>query len=244
MMFSLKHLIIMAICVGVVCGLLFLIRKWDLHKASKMLLVVGIISELVKVFTYIILNEDEYGGILPKTDLPFQLCSIQILFVMVVVFTKNEKIKRVLLSFMMPSALIGAALAIAIPTPSSLNYWVITFQYFIYHSVLIVYAIKILLDKTLKLNVKDYVTCLVFLLVLMFFSIYINSMMYDGYAEVNFMYVVSPPVDDLPFLNENNGWFVYILHYAVVVMVSVTACYIKPIVLWLKNKFSKAEIKE
>ena len=61
-MFSTKHLIILAICaVFIVAGYL-LTRKWTLEQLCKRLLVVGVISELIKVFYYIMTNEETYGG--------------------------------------------------------------------------------------------------------------------------------------------------------------------------------------
>ena len=40
-------------------------------------------------------------------------------------------------------------------------------------------------------------------------------MMYDGNQTVNFMYVVNPPQKGLPYLNENQGWLMYMIKYAV-----------------------------
>ncbi len=238
-MFGLKHIIILVCTVLLIVGILFFTRKWSLQKKSHAFLLIGICSEIVKIFFYIINNEETMGGILPKTDLPFQLCSIQILFIIAVRFTKSEKVRNVLLAFMMPSGLIGGAAAVFIPTSSSLNYWVITFQYYIYHAALISFAISIIMNKERRLTVKDYYSSMLFILGLMFFAIYINSIVYDGETAVNFMYVVSPPVDGLPFLTEKHGWFVYIMHYATLVVVSITACYAKPIYTALKEKFSK-----
>ena len=105
--FQTKHLIIVAISLALIVGLFFLSKKLTFQSICKIMLFVGIVSETVKIFTYILINEDTHGGILPKSDLPFHLCSIQILFVVVLNFSQNEKLKRFLLSFMYPSCLIG-----------------------------------------------------------------------------------------------------------------------------------------
>ncbi len=242
-MFSTKHIIILVCCILLIVGLVFLTKKWSLAKRSKAFMFVGFCSEVVKIFTYIIINEDKYGGVLPKSDLPFHLCSIQIIFIMLVVFSQNEKMKRVLLSFMMPSGLIGGAAAILIPTESSLNVWPITFQYNLYHCALIVFALNLLLDKELRFTIKDYSSCLIFIFALMFFAVYVNSIVYDagGITNANFMYVVSPPKDGLPYLNENHGWLIYIVHYAMLVLFAISACYIKPIYTALKARARKTE---
>ena len=238
--FQTKHLIIVAISLALIVGLFFLSKKLTFQSICKIMLFVGIVSETVKIFTYILINEDTHGGILPKSDLPFHLCSIQILFVVVLNFSQNEKLKRFLLSFMYPSCLIGGLAAIFIATSSSLNNWVITFQYFLYHIAIIVLALNICTRKEIKLTAKDYVNSLKFVGILLFFSIYINSIIYDGgESNINFMYVASPPVSGLPFLTEEFGWLVYIIHYACLILFALTMCYLKPIIKALKAKCGK-----
>ena len=139
---------------------------------------------------------------------------------------------------MYPSCLFGGLAAIFIATSSSLNNWVITFQYYLYHVAIIVLALNICTRKELKLTVKDYFNSLKFVGILLFFSIYINSILYDGGSNVNFMYVASPPVENLPFLTEKHGWFVYIAHYACLILFALTTSYIKPIVLAVKAKLN------
>ncbi len=229
-MFGEKHLIILGICAVAIVLLSILSRKIKLETACKILLVVGVISEITKIIYYITANEETHGGILPKTDLPFHLCSIQILLITIVNVVPNEKVKRFIFSFMMPSCLLGGIAALLIPTSSSLTGGIaITLQYFGYHVAIIVFAIKLMCSAEFKRTIKDYFNCLKFLLVMMFFAIYINSMLYDGVSNINYMYVASPPQEGLPFLNENHGWLVYIAHYACLVLFCVTMFYIKPI---------------
>lgn len=241
-MFGLKHIIILIVSLILIVGLFLLSKKFKFNTICKIMFYIGIASEIVKIFFYIIENEEKYGGILPKTDLPFHLCSIQIIFVAIVTLSKNDKLRRFLLSFMFPSCLFGGIAAILIPTSSSLNFWIITLQYNIYHIALIIFALHICTSKEIKLTIKDYFNCLKFLLIIMFFAIYINSIVYDGSDKINFMYVVSPPVDGLPFLTEKYGWFVYIMHYACLVLFCVTMCYIKPIITAIKEKLKNKKL--
>lgn len=237
-MFQTKHLIIVAFSLLLIAVLFIASKKISFAQVCKIAFCVGVASETVKIFTYIIINESVYGGILPKTDLPFHLCSIQILFIAVLNFSKNEKLKRFLKSFMYPSCLIGGFAAILIPTSSSLNNWAITFQYFLYHIAIIVLSLNICTRKENKLEVKDYFNSLKFVAGLFFFATYISSIVYDGESNINFMYVASPPVSGLPFLTEEYGWFVYIVHYACLVVFALTACYLKPIVVAVKAKIA------
>ena len=239
-LFGTKHLILIAICAAVIVAAYFLARKWSLEKLTKYLFTIGVISELIKVFYYILANEATYGGILPKTDLPFHLCSIQILFIAIVRFVPSQKIKELLLSFMIPSCLLGGIAAILIATGSSLNGLpILSLQYFGYHSAIVIFALILLTSGTMKLTVKHYVNCLKFLVGLMLFAIYINSMLYDGNDKINFMYVASPPQEGLPWLNEDQGWLVYIIRYAILVVGCVTLCYIRPITAALKEKIRR-----
>ena len=241
--FGTKHLILVAICAAAIVLGYLVSRKWDLERLTKYMFTIGVISELIKVFYYIIANEAVYGGILPKTDLPFHLCSIQILFVAIVRFTNSQKIKELLLSFMIPSCLFGGIAAILIATTSSLNGMpILSLQYFGYHSAIVIFALVLLTSGVLQLTIRHYVNCLKFLVGLMLFAIYINSILYDGNPNINFMYVASPPQAGLPWLNEDQGWLVYMLRYSSLVVGCVTLCYIKPIYKAIRAKFCKASV--
>lgn len=240
--FGTKHLIILAISLAFIVFGAIATRKWDLKKLTKVLFSVGMVSEFIKVFYYIIANEATHGGILPKTDLPFHLCSIQILFLAVLMYGKQDRFKELLLSFMLPSCLLGGIAALLIATTSSLNGgWILSVQYFGYHAALVIFALALLRGQVLTLTVRHYVNCLKFLAVLMLAAIYINSILYDGVSNINFMYVASPPQSGLPFLNEDHGWLVYIVHYAALVVFCVTACYCKPILAAISQKRGKKQ---
>ena len=243
-LFGTKH-IVLIICsfILIIVGAIF-VRKLKFNTVCKSLFYIGIVSEIIKIFYYIIQNEEKFGGVLPKTDLPFHLCSIQIIFIAIICYSNSEKLKRFIMSFMIPSCLFGGIAAILIATATARNgYWIITAQYFLYHVAISIFAIYLLSSKEVKLTIHDYFSCLKFLLVIMFFAIYINSILYDGVSNINFMYVVGPPQDGLPFLNKEQGWLVYITRYAALVLFCVTICYIKPIIDFIKTKLSKKQIE-
>lgn len=242
-MFGMKHLLILAAClIATVLGAVA-VRKWPLEKLAKRLMAVGVVSEFIKVFYYTIANEATHGGILPKTDLPFHLCSIQILFIFIVVYASNSKLKELLLSFMLPSCLFGGIAALLIPTESSLNGgWILSLQYFGYHVSLVIFALTLLQGKQMTLTVRHYVNCIKFLMGLMLFAVYINSILYDGVSNINFMYVASPPKSGLPFLNEDHGWFVYVVHYISLILLCVTLTYCKPILAAIRKKLAKTSV--
>lgn len=239
-LFGTKHIILIIVSIILIVLGSVLLRKLKFQTMCKLMFYIGIISETIKVFYYIIQNEATYGGYLPKSDLPFHLCSIQIIFFAIICYMNSEKNKRFIISFMLPSCLIGGFAAILIATTTARNgFWIITAQYFGYHAALVVFAVYLLVSKEITFTIKDYVSCLKFLVLIMFFAFYINSIVYDGSKDINFMYVASPPQEGLPFLNEEKGWLVYILRYAALVLFSVTICYIKPIIDYFKLKLAK-----
>lgn len=238
-LFGTKHIILICVSIALIVGLFFVSKKFKFETLTKFMLGLAIVCEVVKIFAYISMNEERLGGILPKSDLPFQLCSIQLIFFAILIFSKSEKVKSWLYSFMLPSCLFGGIMAILIATTSSLNTWVITIQYFSYHIALTVFALNLFTRKEITFTIKDYFKCLIFLGCIFMFAIYINSICYDGVSTVNFMYVVDPPQKGLPFLNENNGWLVYMAHYASLILFCITMCYIKPIIVAIKNAIKK-----
>ena len=242
-LFGTKHFILMLASALMIVGFFFLIKNVSFKTLCKGMLGVGIISETIKIFYFIVANEATHSGVLPKSDLPFHLCSIQILFFVFLNVSKNEKAKKVLLGFMRPSCLFGGIAAILIPTASARSTWIITCQYFLYHIALVVFALYLYCTKEIKFDIKDYRNCLIFIFVLMFVSIYLNSILSDGVNNTNFMYVVAPPQEGLPYLNKNNGWLSYIIRYAVLIVVCITLSYIKPIVLAIKEKCNKNKQK-
>ncbi len=237
-MYGTKHLIILAVCLLYIIGVSLLLQKKQvpLKIAVRLLLGVGIISESLKVCSYIIKNEAEMGGYLPKTDLPFHLCSVQILFMILLVLSENEKLKRVLIAFMLPTCLVGGAAALLLPTSSSLNMPVVTVQYFLYHSSIIVFSLYLYRSPEVRFTFRDYISALLMLFGVFFAAIYINSALNDYQNNINFMYVVKPPMEGLPYLNNDKGWLVYILRYALLAVAAVSACYCRPILAKIRKK--------
>lgn len=242
-MFGTKHIIILAVCAVYIAALIvFLAKKKPTQRlVVRALLAIGVISETLKVFTYIIINEEEYHGCLPKTDLPFHLCSVQIIFMLILVLCDNEKVRGVLRAFMLPTCLIGGIAAMLIPTSSSLSNYVITVQYFLYHSSIVTYAVYLYMTDEFSFTLRDWRNSLLMLFAFFFIAIYLNSWVNDYVNNINFMYVVNPPVDGLPYLNKDHGWLVYMVHYAFLAFFAVTMCYIKPVVSAIRNKLSAKE---
>ena len=111
-MFSTLHLIWLFICTAlIIVGAIVAIKKEiTLEFALTLLCIFCLTSEVVKVFCVLIREErvvEGKGVFIKETDLPFHLCSLQIIFSFVAKFTKNEKIRAFLLTFMMPTCFLG-----------------------------------------------------------------------------------------------------------------------------------------
>jgi len=199
----------------------------------------AVISEVTK--TFLRMEETENGFYLRQQNLPFHLCSIQIIFIFMITFSKNEKLKYVLMSFMYPTMLGGGLMALVIPT-DAVEFGFITpisFQFHLYHGLLVFFALYMMMTKPINFNMKSYYISLVFTVAIFFFAINLNSMLGAATSGVNFFYTARPPLDDLPILNLNHGWIVYILNLAWLALVMISLCYIPVFIKAIKARLTK-----
>ena len=218
-MFGPLHFVWLAVCTAaIVVGMIFSVKKnLSLHGGLTIFCAMCIASELVKIFFVLIREErlNDNGVYIKETDLPFHLCSMQIFCAFIARFTKSEKVRDFFVQFMIPTGLLGGLAALLIPTITCSFANVRTYQYFLYHAGLMWFAIFAITKKRNELGFKTFLKVLGGLGVAMVFAIYIN-----GFTQnTNFLYVAAPPMDGLPVLNMDNGWFVYFLSYLAVVIV-------------------------
>ena len=165
------------------------------------------------------------------------MCSIQIIFIFYAKFAKESNAKNNLLAFMYPTCLLGAIMAILMPSifsggaedafTSALSY-----QYFGYHMMLIVLGIYIPLCKEVKIEKKNYWISVCMLLVLGFVSIYLNSMFStvefegpDTYEHVvNFFFTFKNPIGLK--LTEVWHWYLYLIVIFALVLGLFALCYL------------------
>jgi uncharacterized membrane protein YwaF len=86
---------------------------------------------------------------------------------------------------------------------------------------------------------RDYGRNFLLMLGLAFFGMWINSFL--AAYNTNFLYLVRPPMEGLPLLNLDNGWYVYIATYLTIVAVVLALAQL-PIVLYFNKK--RKEIEE
>lgn len=244
-MFSTVHLIWLAISIVIIIISLKTIksRTVTLDKLLTVACFVCIVSEVIKVFSSMQLvpsadGTTMYPYMLPQ-HLPFHLCSIQIIIIFYVKFTKNIKIRETLLAFMYPTCIIGAVLALIMPSIFTGGTLELTqgfthplaYQYFLYHSMLIILGAGIIVTKEVKLRKKHYFSTIGILGILAFISVYLNSMlaaptyisgklMHVDYTP-NFFFTVKLPFDIV--YTEIWQWYLYVgcIVFAAVIIIAL-----------------------
>ena len=106
-----------------------------------------------------------------------------------------------------PTMLIGGTLSMLIPTVGVSFTNPQVYQYFLFHAYIVGFAIYLISKKIITIETKTLFRNLGILFGIMFIGIWINSMLSD--KAVNFLYLSRPPMDNLPLLNLDHGWYVY-----------------------------------
>ena len=200
-MFTLGHLIwLLAILVLVVASLI-LTKKFKCARTNVELVVVILLIILKVVHLAVSMKELPDGGmVLHQTQLSFHLCSIMIYSAIAAYFIKNEQLKSVLKSFMVPCMVIGATLALLIPTegvePNNLRVW----QYMLIHSVLVYYGFYLMIIEKVDLSLKTYLRNLGFLAIVTLLAMFMNSVL-EQYG--------------------NNGWYIYFISLMTIAVILV-----------------------
>ena len=214
-MFTPKHFIWIGMCIVLIAILLFISLKFKFKKKTALIIMCGItvVSELLKLFTNIIMVYDEYGnlyrGFIDPKALPLHLCSFFIFIFFFMLFNKNEELEKKIISFFVPIGLIGAILAILFATTGVEFTSPITWQNFMYHAGMIYLALYYIITKQVDLGLKVCIRNLIILFFLCIIMIWVNGAL-SAY-DTNYFFVCRPPAQNLPFLNLKSGWHIYFL---------------------------------
>ena len=242
-MFTLNHFILFGASVAIIIAFILIQKKYNFSYEVnlKALFVVGIVSEMVKIMCNMVsVTGETYetsGTYLLQDNLPFQLCSMQVIFVFLLMFfIKKESTKQVLLQFMFPTMCAGASFSLLIPTEGVDFANPQTYQYFIYHAYIIAFAINLVRTRTIKVTWRTLFRNIAMLFGFSVLAISANSALQG--ASPNFMFVSRPPLDGLPILNLNHGWYGYyfkLIAFATAMM----AIFHTPFIIWEKKRAEK-----
>lgn len=210
-MFSFNHFIWIGLCAAVVAGLTVFAKKFKLplRKAGYIMSAICISSEIVKTANNMI--PSNFGGmVLNPEALPFHLCSLLLFVTLYITFGKDGKVKQMLINFTAVAGTLGSICAILIPTEGTSFREIPPYQGFLYHAGLLWFSLYLILHQKAELGVGAYLRNLLIISVLAVANLYVNSILSP--FGTNFMFLVRPPMENLPYLNLNHGWFVYFIH--------------------------------
>lgn len=87
------------------------------------------------------------------------------------------------------------------------NVWRL-YQCFMYHAALTWFSLYLIRFKHANLGMQAFKDNLVVLFALLIFNLYMNSIL--SVYDTNFMFIVRPPLEGLPFLNLSHGYYIYL----------------------------------
>ncbi len=262
-MFTLYHLAWGIISLVVISVCLFLLKKYkpELNKVLNIACVGCVISELIKTFSVIKIVPSSDGTLfypyIENGHMPLHLCSLQILIIFYVRFTNNEKMRQMFLGFMYPTCTLGAFFALLLPSifgadvmPNQAFIKPLAYQFFLYHSMLIILGLYIPQCKEVKLKSKNYVSTITILAIISFLSFYINSALASAnYVNEelvsvdympNFFFTFLTPID-IP-LKEVWHWYIYIA-ILLVLAIGLIALFYLPVFIRERKERNQTEEK-
>ena len=210
-MFTAEHWLWIFLCAAAIAGLsvLSVRKKFSLKTAGGIMTAVCALSEVSKVLSNMV--ESPEGGMhLDPLCLPLHLCSLMIFAVLYITFGKEGSFKRVLMNFLAVVGTLGSFCAILIPTNGTDFATLPAYQCFVFHAGLMWFSIYLILSGRAKLgSFRVLGENLGLLLLAAFLMLYVNGAL--SVYDTNFFYLTRPPMENLPVLNLDKGWYVYLL---------------------------------
>ena len=240
-MFSLNHIILLIICTIIIIIATIISKKFNLSSknASLIFLIICCISEVIKDLVNII--PSKFGGfILDPNDIPFHLCSIVLFAMLYIVLTKNKENREHIKTAVIVIGLVAPIFALLLPTEGVSFTKVITYQYFIYHTALFWYALYLTITKQVRLGKREYIIDLAYLAIVMMILLYLNSAL--SIYGTNYCFLREPPIEGLPILNLNHGWYLYFFTLLTIGFISTTIVHLPTMIKEYRN-YKKNKIK-
>ncbi len=211
-MFTTEHFVWIGLCAVMIVGLSLLSLKLKFSFRTAALIMAGIalaseVSKIISDMEFVNGTDAAEGMVLDAGSLPLHLCSLLIFAFFYLPFAKNERLRDFILSLTVPVGLIGSVLAILMATSGTDFTTMDAYQCFVYHAGMTWFAIYLVATGQVRLGIRAWRVNLVTLFILVVSMIWVNSIL-QAY-DTNFWYVVRPPVDGLPLLNLDHGWFAY-----------------------------------
>lgn len=210
-MFTTEHFIWIGLCAAFIATMCIIAgkRKMGLKQAGGIMVFICAVSEISKMMSGMIASPG--GGMhLDPLNLPLHLCSLMIFSVLYITFAKESGFKRLLMNFTAVMGTLGSFCAIMIPTNGTDFGDILAYQCFVYHAGLMWFSLYLIFSGNAQIgSVRSFAENLGLLLALAFAMLYINGAL--SVYDTNFFYLTRPPMENLPYLNLERGWYVYFL---------------------------------
>ena len=252
-MFTWRHFVWLGICFILVTAAVYTAEKKKpaLKQVLTFACVIAMLSELLKMISVIELVPSANGELLlpylPMNHLPLHFCGIQILFIFYTRFTSNRILRDKMLAFMYPTCVVGALLALAMPSIFQTSISVeqaftspMAYQFFIYHSMLISLGLIIARSGEISFTKKTMLNTMQGVIILGVISVYVNSMLasptyVDGKLVsvdfwTNFFFTIQNPLGIK--LTAIWQWWLYLVIILILACISVLLCYLP----FMRNK--------
>jgi hypothetical integral membrane protein (TIGR02206 family) len=214
-MFSTAHFIWLSVIAVMIVAASLILKKFGTSHAAVQRTVFVLLVVLKLFHLALSMKESVHGGmVIDQTQLSFHLCSVMIYSVILINVIKNEKFVKTMKSFMVPCMLIGALMALLIPTEGVDVTVPRVWQYMLIHGTLVFYGFYLALIERVDMSVRAYLTNLKLLSVVVVMAFLMNSVL-EAFGT-NFLFLRYPPMDGLPILNLDHGWYVYFVSLAAV----------------------------
>ena len=207
-MFSTAHIMFILLSAVLIAVGVLLIRRMrpSMDRLIRVCFVLGLISEAVKLFCVIeilpvvepviengVLVYRQTGAFAPYLEaehLPLELCSLQILFMLLYLIVRRRSFREKLLAVMYGTALIGGVIAILLAsiapefeTAAAFFSAPRAWQFFLYHAMVVTLGIAIGMDREYRLRFRDIRWTILGVLCLDWIIYYVNSMMSVPYYQ-------------------------------------------------------------
>ena len=230
---SVPHIIFMVVLLPIsAVTSVFLAKKYGFTKKILWVyMILGMICEVEKIIFF--LEEIPGGGVrLPPDQLPLNPCPFMVVLLFILVFSKNPREKKALISYMYPMMAAGGFIGMIIPSAAVHFHGLLdlaTYRYFFFHSMIISCGIYIYRSKPFDYGMKDYAMALFLTCSQLLIGVWMNA--FFGWDHtVNQQFVVRAPLEGVPLLNMQKGWTVYMLNMMGIGVFLVTSCYVPVII--------------
>lgn len=178
---------------AIVVGLSILLRKRSADQKARVMMIIGICNLVYWVFYKVMLAKDPTFEFILATELPFQLCNLNMIMIVVAMNWR----KPALLNFCYCFGIIGAVLALLAPDPGFVNVRLLHvrgYGYWITHHILICQSIMIVSTGFYRPKYKDLLKSMLILLVLYFAMYFINLILRNVTGlPINYLYTFGMP---------------------------------------------------